>query len=137
VTPEEALEHARAILVPLEEAQAAGTLEREAWIAAWHELEALSDVAPGVLEAMFPLATDEEWFRAVGAGWESIPDEVDDEPEAGANRLLYALSLRSEVSDVEANEIRLELEAKLARSSSRAMLLRELERVLASVRRSK
>lgn len=70
MTTDEAIDRARSILVPLEDAHAAGTLEREAWIAAWRELAALSEAAPGLLEAMFPLALEEEWLTAVGASSE-------------------------------------------------------------------
>lgn len=111
-----------------------GTLLRSEWADTWTELRAAGVTDEQLRTELAPIAPA-EWWADVGLMLgESISDEVDNEPEAWANRTIFALSKRPFVADSEAQLLRSQLVAALAASPSAEMLIGEFDRVLTSAR---
>lgn len=60
------MDQVRAVADRVDEAWAAGTLTREAWLAAWNELGELLGDEPEGRELLYPMA-EHDWLTEVGA----------------------------------------------------------------------
>lgn len=111
-----------------------GTILRSEWADTWVELRA-DGVSDDELRAELAPLAPPDWWSDVGLMMgESIADEVDNEPEAWANRTIFSLSKRVFIPDAEAAQLRESLASALSESPSAEMLLGEFDRVLTSVR---